>query len=514
MFYQVERDVREILLKIILLLGLVEIIAAKCIFVFSNRAYLDFQAITFLATIMALLLLLSPALKLQTLTTGLNRWFALFQILFWTGYLLIIYPGYFPYDAFTTLQIVLSKRTAFWQSYLYSFISYALSYLNRHLFVVPLLNVTLWLGCLFYTLHLFPIRKLRNFIFALVVSLLPLQIITLPLIFRDILFGSLSCVLVLQFVPFLREPQKKISAVDFLLLIFTLTLACEVRHDGIVYYALFPFLLWHSKNDSLKNKIPIAIAFGGAMIALNLFLAVSESPKTLQKYEFTAILHPLNAIFYDPEASISSQDKEVVSKVIDLTHLQNRYSPLHIVQFYENLDKLPIASDEWLNFKFTYLKLVFNNFSIFLKERSTIFASNFGYLPGAYIFSDELEKPPQSFLQIIPQNKLPRAIPLFHQWRKTIVNCWVHLTSHYQFLIAFTLLNPLLFILIAYFVSRKSAETALLFKLSAVLLIGRSSVLFFVIPEPHLYYFSPLLYLPTLVIIYSQLSPAKKEYSL
>ncbi len=506
-----ERDVKELFLKIFLSLGLAGVIAAKSIFVFSNNTYIDIQAITFLLAILAVLLLLSPELKVQKLGTGLNRWFVTFQILFWASYLLVIYPGFYPYDAFTTLQIVLSSRTAFWQSYLYSFVSYGISYFDRNLFIAPLLNVTLWLSCLFYILHLFPIRTLRNLIIALVFSLLPLQLITLPLILRDILFGTLSCVLIFQLIPFLREPLKKVSVVYFLSLLFVLSLACEVRHDGVLYYILFPLLLWLSKNESLKRKVPISMAFCGMMIALNVFLTAKEKPATIQKYEFTAILHPLNAIFYNPEATISSQDREVVSKVIDLTHLQNRYSSLHILQFYENLDKLPISLDEWTEFKITYLKLVFKNFATFLNERLQISASNFGFLPGAFIFSDDLEKPPNNFLQIIPQNQLPRAIPFFQNWRKVIVAFWSRLTREHQSLLALTLFNPLFFLLIAYFVSRKNEETALLFNLSAVLLIGRCSVLFFVIPEPHLFYFSPLIYLPVLVFIYSLLSPTKKE---
>ena len=60
-----ERDVKELFLKIFLSLGLAGVIAAKSIFVFSNNTYIDIQAITFLLAILAVLLLLSPELKVQ-----------------------------------------------------------------------------------------------------------------------------------------------------------------------------------------------------------------------------------------------------------------------------------------------------------------------------------------------------------------------------------------------------------------------------------------------------------------
>ncbi len=496
---------KDFLLKILFCLGLVEIIVAKSIFAFSNHEFLDLRAVAFLSTIFAILVLLSSALELKNLRTGLNSWFVVLQLLFWTGYLLVIFPGFYPYDAFTTLQITLSSGTDFWQSYLYTFISYGLSYFNSHLAVIPFVNVALWLGCLFFILHLFPLRSLRSLVVVSALAFLPLQIITLPLILRDTLFGTLSCVLVFQLIPFLRDRKKTVSTVYYLSLLFILCLASEVRHDGVVYYLLFPLLLWFSKNESLKKTVPLSMAFCGMMVGLNVFLTAKEAPQTIQRYELTAIIHPLNAIFYNPSASISPQDLEAVSKVIYPAHLQNSYNPVRIVQFHEGLYTLPISAEDWAKFKWTYLRLVLNNFPTFLKERVEMFAINFGYIPGAYIFSDDLESPPRRFLEEIPNNQLPKALPHFRELRTNIVNLWYTLVAHHRFLFSFTLLNPLFFLFTALMIARKNYETALLSKISSILLIGRSFVVFFLIPEPHLFYFSPLMYLPALVIIYSLL---------
>ena len=70
------------------------------------------------------------------------------------------------------------------------------------------------------------------------------------------------------------------------------------------------------------------------------------------------------------------------------------------------------------------------------------------------------------------------------------------------------------FLVIAFFMTRKNRETALLFKVSFALLISRSVVMFFIIPGPHLWYFSPLVYLPALLIIVSILSPARQKQDL
>jgi hypothetical protein len=306
-------------------------------------------------------------------------------------------------------------------------------------------------------------------------------------------------------IPFLRDRKKTVSTAYYLSLLFVLCLASEVRHDGVIYYILFPFLLWFSKNESLKKTVPLSIAFCGMMVVLNIFLTAKETPQTIQRYELTALIHPLNAILYNPSALVSPEDFEVISKVIDPAHLQKQYNPLQIVQFHEGLYTLPIATEDWTKFKSTYIKLILKNFSTFLKERIAMSASNFGYTPGAYIFSDELEAPPNIFLKDIPQNQLPRALPYFQKMRTNIINLWYTLVSHHRFFFSFAFLNPLFFLLIAFILAYKNCETALLLKISSILLMGRSLVVFFLIPEPHLFYFSPLMYLPPLIIIYSLL---------
>ncbi len=499
--------------------SLVLIVFAKMIFVLFGHAYLKLFAIAFLVCISLTLIILAliflgRGFAPSSISNEWNRKFIFIQCLFWSVYLCIIYPGFYNYDSYSSLQAALEPTTEFWQSHIYGFLCYCSLFINRHLFALPMLNVLLWLGCLFFIIFMAPLQSIRQFFLVTILSLLPLQLATLPFIIRDTLFGVLSCVLVLLLLPFIKNPKKIISNSYYLGTLFILILACEVRQDGSIYYLLFPLLLWLTASVSLRQKIPLTICLCAGMIVLNSFLTRKESPSTVQNYQFTAILHPLNAIFYNPNSIISVYDSAIVAKVIDPLHLKNRYNHQRISQFHEGLDKLPVSASEWAEFQKTYLNLAKNNLGIFFRERFEVFRTTFGFVPGdAYIFSDEIELPPQIFIKEMLTSQMPAPITYLVKFRRGllyIINGILNLALYIP-LIGITLLNPLFFLVVAYFVSRKNRETTLLFKVSAALLIGRSVVIFFAVPEPHLTYYAPVIYLTILCIIYSILSPSPKK---
>jgi hypothetical protein len=501
------------ILTYFLIAALLQVVFAKVIPLFFEKEFFQVQAVFFLFSLFSIFALSISNFELAKITTRWNGFFLAAQTLFWLSYLLIIYPGFYTYDSFTTLVTTTREVRSFWQASVYSFIAYSLSLINSQLFMIPVLNILLWLSCLAVILFMYPICSQRKFSLVLLVSFLPLNIIMLPLLLRDTLFGMLSCLLIVLFIPFLIDSKRKISTNYFLAMLFILLIASEIRQDGLIYYFSLPLLFWVSENPSLKKKIPLTLVLCGFMVVLNLFTTAKEPDRTTQRHEINTMLHPLNAIFYSSKASISDHDKEVVSKVIDTIHLETRYNPLQIVQFHDGLDKIPIPSDDWTQFKLTYLKLVSKNFLIFLKERILMAGSCFGVFPSAYIFADDLETPHPNFQKMLSTNDYPKALSAFRDLRKLIVQLLNDVVT-YRPIVSVTLLNPLFFLLIAFFVTRKNRETVLLFRVSATLLMVRSALMFFIIPEPHLWYFSPLIYLPALLIIASILSPARQKQDL
>ncbi len=485
-------------------------VSTKINSLFFGEAYLYFLAVAFLSIGLGILVLLTPYLKFSKLFAGWNSHFIFIQCFFWTTYLAIIFPGFYNHDSFSTLRETIRLTTSYWQTHLYGLISYGSLFLVPDLFALPILSVSIWLTCLFFIISTSPIQSLKKLILVSFISFLPLIPITLPLVGRDILFGSLSCLLLFLLLPFIQDPKKNISTSYCLGLLFTLILTAEIRQDGLLYYLFFPILMKMTKNENLKQKIPHAIVIGLSMIFLNLYLSSKVSAGELQRYQLTAMIHPLNAILYSSNSNISQDDIRVIEKVLDPIHLTSEYHPTAIIQIHKELDKVPVSSEDWSQFRMTYLKVVFKNFLIFLKERLEIFMITFAsYGHDSYIISDEVTYPSTLFLNDIPKDQLPQTIPYFSIARRGINYLIFEFLAfrRYGLAIGITLLNPLFFYLIAFLLSKKNRETYLFFQLSSVFAIGRSLIILFMVPEPHLTYYSPLIYLPILSMIFSILSP-------
>lgn len=464
-------------------------------------------AIIYLAPICAALLIMNLGLILLTLyhrsqLSYLNRRFLAIQSGFWGLYLLLIYPGFYNYDSFRTLELAQRTEAGAWQSHLYGFLCSSLAVLDKNLFLIPLFSVLISLFIYQQVLATFLILNKRIYHLLFLFAFWPLHIMTLPFLIRDVPFGLLTCALLFFLLPFFLDKKKTLSPMIFLNLLLTIFITNEIRQDGVINYLIIPFVFMFSGNISLKKYFLPSLCLCLVLFCANLYSQQFMDEGYRQRYEITALIHPINAIYYSKNKHTSHEDDAIVNKIIDIKFLENEYYPILIQQLHENKHKLPVSDEDWQNFKHTYLKLILKNWPIFLYERFYINLTTFGFLKSSLIFADTTNNPPADFQHKFGNDyfKKPSVLKNLHILISESVS-FLRAALHYFTLTRVFFLGPVGLLLAAFYLARRDQELYPFFKVSMGFILVRSFFVFFLSPEPHLTYYSPLIYFPFFFIV-------------
>jgi hypothetical protein len=431
----------------------------------------------------------------------LNQTYLFSQSLFWTLALLFCYPGFYTYDSFFTLINTQTHTADPWQTYLYGVLCHMLSLFNERLFFVPVFSVASYLFCQALILQSFPLKKKSQLFIFSCLSLNPLTLVTIPLVSRDTVFGALSCVVLFLFLRPSLSFVKKWSSHQVLAFLAVAVFTSQLRQDGAIYLLAIPVLLF-----LIRHKISKKVLIASSLLAVFLFGArvfsnLKEASPDYQKYQMTAMIHPLNYMLFSQKISLTDSQTEVIDQVVPLEHLVESYHPAIISQFHQELHHLPVSTELWRSFRWTYFDLVFSYPTVFLEERLSVLVNTLFFTEHTFVFCDMLNEAPEVVVSQLKRDLLFR--PHFFQTMGKPFRDFL-LKSHYlirrSFVTSFLFLSPLFALMMAFLFALRHRPLLPFFNLCMFFLGLRGIFVFLTAPEPHLTYYAPLIYFPFLFI--------------
>ena len=300
--------------------------------------------------------------------------------------LLMVYPGAWRMDEFGILRDAKTLMPTFWQGYLTSyFYIFSLMLLPTPAGVVAV-QCAINSLCIGYVCEkaekIFKIKK-KIWLFLPFLAFPVLDSNMYPM--RMSVYVFLELLLLAIFFSAIME-KRNFTKAEWFLVIF-LTAICSVwRTEGIYYCIWIPlvYVVTFWKREDKKKKC----LFAGLAIALTL---VVMFPQTLgnklvsgDQYEITSMVLPIAPLLTEAEAKQETELINVIDKVLDTKIMLKGYkegkSGITVFWSEPSLVKNGYTSEEYVEFKSAYYKLIVKYPTVFLKERWETFVNSNGIL--------------------------------------------------------------------------------------------------------------------------------------
>lgn len=463
----------------------------------------DYRQLPFFTPIFQLLLVgwlflaVVNGLNILKESTFLSRIFIFISCLIWLGLAVLQHPGYVNFDTFSLQDLLGNGELSTWNTLMYSVIVKALFATDKSLFLLTLLHVFIFIGCLVKCIQIAPLRKWWNLPLALGLTLLPLIQASVLYISRDNLFGLIVSYLLLCFAEkyFKREDYRAAFILKTFVLAFV---ASEIRQDAKLLLLAYPILLFTlDQNYAKSKKILAAAALFVFSLAVNLGLLAKGLYVTNQHYQFTGLIHPINYIVHLHHDKIPPGQREAIQKVVDFDSLQE-YDPQSILPFHRGTFTLPVSQEDWKKFTGAYRYLIKTYPLDFITERFQLLRTTFNFDGYPFIFPDEFEMSAELPAQVRARYQLQRW-DFWPEFRQQHTNFLLKsMFSNDFFRIIFG--GPLVLFILAGLLTLKCRSYGLFYWTATLFYCSRFPVVFLMAPEPQLKYYAPMMFFPLFAV--------------
>jgi hypothetical protein len=493
----------------------------------SNTLGVRIFAPLFLFLIICLFPVFVSSLRECARASRWNKYFLIGQLVFWTLFLAMMYPGLYSYDSFVSVNGAALGFLSAWQSFIYSMLCATFAWLDASLFGLVCFQVLLYLGLFIFVLRERPLQNGVGLIAVSGLAILPLVQFTVIFINRDVMFGLFTCWMILPLWS-----KKKLQASDMCYFCLMLFLTSGLRQDAKMYLVAFPLALLVWQGRKMGKLAGYSVLTGLFALMISFVWSLREEPDYFQSYELTAIYHPLHYVTQQRFETFTDDERTVLGRVVPLDQLRASYDPYYINLFHQGYYTLPVSPDHWKQFRKTYVSLMIKNKDLFLRERGMMNLTMFNIIPRAYISSDSFDKDDPFYEKIRNDLKLSRNSwfngprlyyqniknqAALHNWGNLlapfIIICvvgalalayvwWMGaLGSSVFWVLAWLWICPLLYWVADFVRVYKSRELRNFFLMAAFVIFSRFPVVFLGAPEPHITYWAPAIYFPILFFV-------------
>lgn len=464
----------------------------------------DYRQLPFFTPIFQLLLVgwlvlaVVSGLKILKQSTSLSRIFIFLSCSIWLALAVLQHPGYVNFDTFSLQDLLGNGELSTWNTLMYSIIVKALFAADKSLFLLTLLHVFIFIGCLIKCIHISPLRKWWSLPLVIALTLLPLVQASVLYISRDNLFGLLVSYLLLCLAEkyFNKQSYNGTFILKTLLLTFV---ASEVRQDAKLLLLAYPFLIFTLDRSYPKLRKYLAVgALFAFSIAVNLGLLVKGLYVTNQHYQFTGVIHPINYIVHLRHDEIPSEQREAIQKVVDFDSLRE-YDPQSILPFHRGKFTLPVGLDDWRSFTRVYRDLVLKYPQDFITERFHVLNATFNLEGNPFIFPDEFEMTAELPQQVRARYQLQRW-NFWPEFRQQHTHFLLN-SMFYNNLCRILFGGPLVLFILAGALALWRSPFRLYYWVATLFYCSRFPVVFLMAPEPQLKYYAPMMFFPLFAIL-------------
>lgn len=444
--------------------------------------------------------IIKSAFALQEMNR-LNRLVFSTIVLCWVILFLILYPGIYSSDFFSTIQSASNYTTSYWFSNLFGFFVMSSRNMSSDYSAITVFSLfLLFSGCL-RLLQLKPIKETWQCVLFVVVCFYPLAQQFLFYVYRDVYFSLFSALMIVVASEIYFSTKNKY----FLFFeLFTYMLICGLlREDGKAYVLatlLFLFIFFFNYK---KIWIVQSVFFIGILFLISHGWSRTEVELD-KKYRLTAFYSQLNSIFAKTKKAISENDTQNINKIFDVEYLKSNLDEILITGFHTGHFNSNYTNNDWKNFVLSYVNIVNDNFKIFLENRINIFLISLNIKPGALICADELNK----FAEFSksrggrPELSELQNSTLFKKMRRFYlgVNYMAQDLSKEYSSIRLLFQSPFILILIFIGLLFLSSNKAFYLGLFGII-VSRNLIVFLTAPEPQFKYYGTFIF-PVVFLIY------------
>ncbi len=306
------------------------------------------------------------------------------------------WPGFFIYDSYTVLNSVAKFQLFEWASSLYSLFILSLQQLSRHpgfVAVVQTVGISVATGFIFSLPTALSGNSWLWRLLLLAFLLNPLNGGMTISFNRDILFSwcHLGCALFLPWYRIFRWEKREPSRL--LICGYGLWVVCtaKLRLETAFTTLLLPFLL---NRICLWNKQAVALFIGSCLVfGILLFQWMPSWTGTFPlqpSYSLTAFFNPLSQMIRHPyKTDNRAADNKLIDRFFDYSILKKNYDPYGIPAIQSAL-RAELSTSDVQVLRTLFLKMVWQNPGIFLKNRWNMFKAMNGFFPHTYYVSDDL----------------------------------------------------------------------------------------------------------------------------
>lgn len=302
-------------------------------------------------------------------------------------FLMLIWPGHWVWDEMTILEAATNTQLNVWQSYItviyYSlcmmvipyacgvtiiqslFIAFVMSYISTNLYIIYKKK---WISIILYLIMIIPSIALNN------LRPLRLQIYTYIML------------LALTTIIFDKMYNRKLTLRKSIILLVLTSLLILWRSEGIIFCIFMPVLMLvtYYKNgmNYVKTIILIVVNIMIVFIYNNIINSIEPwAEKDEKQYGLTIYINSLSQMIQeDLKGKNINENLENINRVLNLEVLKEYPSYTEIPSFWNTDDLLRENFEEnLLEFKKSYIKIVLDNPTIFLKARIKTFLATCYY---------------------------------------------------------------------------------------------------------------------------------------
>ena len=410
---------------------------------------------------------------------------------------LLHHPGLINDDTYNMMDVLRQNKLSTWSSVGYSLFLSLFYKFDKSYFSQALAQLFMYSACVFTALRIFGVNSLIRAVLLSGCALFPLIHATNLYVTRDNLMALIAAyaVLICLDYKFNRKPINFFFLLKTAVIIF---IASTIKQDGLVLIAVFPVLLLLFDDVSKKQKAAITAILCGMAFIWHVSLYGKKFVETSQYYQLTGVIHSLNYIVYTQKDAISSEEKEIIGKVVDYDYISKNFDQHAITAFHLNKHFLPVAESDWVKFLSTYRNLVYRFPDDFLKERFQVLSTsmNIGDVP--FIFPDHFDSKNQPAVEIRDQFKMTR-LNLFPELTNLHMRFLTHFCNHPEPMWSnfFKIFGSPIFIIlsaIAYILRSADLKIYKVFAIAAAFSLARLVPVFLLAPEPQMKYYSFLIY--------------------
>ncbi|MGZ3724946.1 MAG: DUF6020 family protein [Pseudobdellovibrio sp.] len=427
------------------------------------------------------------------------------QVICWSALAVLYFPGHYNIDTFYTLLSIIKNTPVIQQGLLFPAVISCLYNLDNSTTLICFLNIALFIFLLFKILRIFKIRQAVPLTVFFIMTFQPGVQCFLLHVGRDLFQGLVLALFVIIFAEAYFK-KEKIGAEFWLKVMLCLIVLSESRQEGKIYYIVTAALFYPLIRSNQVSKTATAVFLTSLTI---MTLAISYScyqgdvfPADVG-YQYTALPQQLNYIVKNRPDALTEQNKAALGEFIDYSVLSRDYAPNDPRGLFKAMSfKNKNDSEKWKNFLKATFNIYYENSDLYFKERFLMFAHTIGILNSPYCSNDFFESTGQveQFVKRVlrlGRSETFKGIRAAHEKFLYDINTW----ASENFLVRFFLTSPLALMLFAVVMVFRNRKLWLFGASTLIFLIPRSIILYLCIQLPVAKYFTPLTFVPLILIL-------------